>query len=251
MTIDLSNDPDIKKFFDSDNEQEKEANRTVESEASQQLSPHTANLIDILSEISTPVSTSTSACSSLTTQSAPQPTQSHQAFTITPLKPSSSTGQLEAGSLIKQPADQKSILNEFDPLNEPATVKHSQQVTTTVSSNLINFNSPRPFQMPVTSTQFRPNYNISLPPVGPSPSIPQSQSLHSIRNPAQSVLYAPRPFYLSSSQSMRPVLPVSSPHYRPVHFPVQSQPQLRPSISNTSSSFDFLGYPPNSDKNSN
>lgn len=156
----------------------------------------------------------------------------------------------------------KSILNEFDPLNQPNSSSH-----TAPAMNL----GPRPFQLPPTSTQFRPNYNISLPPVQPtttSPTLPQSQSLHSIHNrpplnhhlpPQHPAFFAPRPFYLTPNQSMQNV-PFTAPVYRPVNFPSSSSSSTSSSTSTnilrpqqvqptqpqqSNSTFDFLSFPNN------
>jgi hypothetical protein len=296
FTIDLSNDPDIKKYFEANNDEDDEENDDQDEEEEDDDNRDTdrdektlkemaasVNLIDISDDVKPANSTvlsiagaggnvhndstssSLSTVSSLSFNSANNNNNNNTAASIlNPLKPTTTKSGQNDNSY-------ESIINEFDPFSD-ANIKKAPPtpqlplVQTSYQNNLANL-TPRPFQIPTSTSQFqfRPNYNINLP------LLASSSAATNVKSMSNSVSFGQMNAPLTMSQSLNTIAKSQftatpfyntnvSQAYRPVHFnnshlpnhqqqPLQQpqkpqqqqQPQQKPNLDQK----NVFGYPRN------
>lgn len=210
VTIDLSNDPDIKKFFE---------DSFVQDETHKIIHPE-ANLIDVSDSQKTNLNNIFDDNNKETVDSS--------YFQKTQFTSSASSFSSIANSTILSPSkpedNLKSIIDEFDPLSTSRTnPESSQNFSNAINrpffySNISNI-TPKPFQAP--------SYNASLPPVANlKPSVANglgsSQSYNSIK---QTNAFSPTPFYSQNFSNLN-----QNSVYRPVQFINPSKMTATPNL---------------------
>lgn len=265
VTIDLTNDPDIKKYLNNGTDYEKRSSiNNQETEL---------KLIDIDSESDDNKTKSLEASIASPNKNLdpfdmdqfnPKDQITNQPKVITSESSSSlswiddqinnSIYSSEKVELNKKETTYQSIIDEFDPISSNGSsvsskINHFNQMRSqTVSSNLANL-TPKPFvsstsNKPKSENLMKPNYSLNMPVQSPFNSLSMSSTgiNHSLSHNSIKNYMNPTPFYGGYN-----IQNSSQPNYHPVAFPqskIRNPPlpisQSNGSITTNNNSMDFF-----------